>query len=226
MGKKSSWHANQGFTLIELLVALAAMALMAGLSWRGLDGMVRAQTQTRQRADGVLTLQAGLAQWSTDLDALVQLPGTPALDWDGRGLRITRRSTGTPGNGLLVVAWARRNIDGTGQWLRWQSPPAFTRGELQSAWARAAQWAQNPGDEDKRHEVRITTLDQWQVFYFRGNAWTHPLSSDGSTPSPLAATDLSLPDGVRLVLTLPASEAIHGTLTKDWMRPNLGGGRS
>ena len=32
----------RGFTLIELLVALAAMAIMAGLSWRGLDGMVRA----------------------------------------------------------------------------------------------------------------------------------------------------------------------------------------
>ena len=36
----------RGFTLIELLVALAAMAIMAGLSWRGLDGMVRAQAQT------------------------------------------------------------------------------------------------------------------------------------------------------------------------------------
>ena len=33
----------RGFTLIELLVALAAMAVMAGLSWRGLDGMLRAQ---------------------------------------------------------------------------------------------------------------------------------------------------------------------------------------
>ena len=49
----------RGFTLIELLVALAAMALMAGLSWRGLDGMVRAQSQIQQRADAVLTLQAG-----------------------------------------------------------------------------------------------------------------------------------------------------------------------
>ena len=55
----------RGFTLIELLVAIAAMALMAGLSWRGLDGMVRAQTHIKQRADDALTLQAGLLNLST-----------------------------------------------------------------------------------------------------------------------------------------------------------------
>jgi len=33
-------HRVRGFTLVELLVALALMALMAALSWRGLDAMV------------------------------------------------------------------------------------------------------------------------------------------------------------------------------------------
>ncbi|MEO7161116.1 MAG: prepilin-type N-terminal cleavage/methylation domain-containing protein [Polaromonas sp.] len=220
----------RGFTLIELLVALAAMALMAGLSWRGLDDMVRAQAQIQQRADAVLTLQAGLTQWAADLDGLLQLPQLQTLDWDGRGLRIVRRSTAQPGDGVLVVAWARRNVNGTDQWLRWQSPPQYTRGELQTAWARAAQWAQNPGDAEKRDEVRITPLEQWQIFYFRGNAWTNPLSSDNATPvqgtdKPVAA-DLALPDGVRLVLTLPAGEAINGVMTRDWVRPVLGGRKS
>ena len=219
-----------GFTLVELLVALAAMALMAGLSWRGLDGMVRAQAQIEQRADAVLTLQAGLTQWAADLDALLQLPQIRTLDWDGRGLRIVRRSTVKPGDGVLVVAWSRRNVNGTDQWLRWQSPPQFSRGELERAWARAAQWAQNPGDAEKRDEVRITPLEQWQIFYFRGNAWTNPLSSDNTTPvqgsdNP-AAADLTLPDGVRLVLTLPAGQAINGVITRDWVRPILGGAKS
>ena len=221
----------RGFTLIELLVAIAAMALMAGLSWRGLDGMVRAQTQIQQRADAVLTLQAGLTQWAADLDALLQLPQTPTLDWDGRGLRIIRRSTAASGDGVLVVAWTRRNVNGTDQWLRWQSPPQFTRGELQAAWDRAAQWAQNPGDEEKKYEVRITALEQWKIFYFRGNAWTNPLSSDGATipaqgTGKPVAPDLTLPDGVRLVLTLPPGQAISGTITRDWVRPILGGGKS
>ena len=220
-----------GFTLIELLVALAALAVMAGMSWRGLDGMVRAQAQIHQRTDAVLTLQAGLTQWAADLDALLQLPQTQTLDWDGRGLRMVRRSTAAPGQGLLVVAWARRNVNGVNQWLRWQSPPQFTRGELQTAWNKAAQWSQNPGEDEKRYEVRITALDEWQIFYFRGNAWTNPLSSGGAAPpvsgvenrSP--APDLTLPDGVRLVLTLPPGQAISGVLTRDWVRPVLGGGK-
>lgn len=224
----------RGFTLIELLVALAAMAVMAGLSWRGLDGMTRAQAQIKQRADAVLTLQAGLTQWSADLEALAQLPRTPTLDWNGRGLRIVRRSTVRPGDGLLVVAWSRRNVNGTDLWLRWQSPPQFSRGALQTAWERAAQWAQNPGDAEKQDEVRITRLAQWQIFYYRGNAWTNPLSSDNAS-APVAPTrgapqavanDMALPDGVRLVLTLPAGEAINGTVTRDWVRPALSGPKS
>ena len=184
----------------------------------------------------MLTLQAGLSQWAADLDALVQLPNTPALDWDGRALRITRRSTAAPGDGLLVVAWSRREIDGTGQWLRWQSPPVQTRGELQTTWARAAQWAQNASEADKKLEVRVAALDQWKVFYFRADAWTNPLSSDGAPPPPppaptpigtpvAAPTEQVLPDGVRLVLTLPPNEAFVGTLTRDWARITLGGGK-
>ena len=42
---------QRGFTLIELLVAIGILALMAGLSWRGLDGMSRAQTQHCRRPD-------------------------------------------------------------------------------------------------------------------------------------------------------------------------------
>jgi general secretion pathway protein J len=220
----------RGFTLIELLVAIGVMALMAGLSWRGLDGMARTQTQLAQRADQVMTLQAGLAQWTADLDALVQLPNTAALDWDGRALRITRRSSAANGEGLLVVAWARRTINGTGQWIRWQSLPVISKGALQSAWVTAAQWAQNPGEAEKRFEVPVAALDDWKVFYYRSDAWTNPLSSDGAPPPPAgnkpAEPDFAVPDGVRLVLTLPAGDAIGGTLTRDWVHTALGGGKS
>ena len=221
---------HRGFTLVELLVAIGVLALMAGLSWRGIDGMVRTQATLQQRADQVLRLQAGLGQWVADLDALVQLPNTQALDWDGRALRITRRSTMAPGSGLLVVAWARRQDGSSGQWLRWQSPPLTTRAELQTAWATAARWAQNPGDAEKAAEVRIHALDQWRVFYYRSDAWTNPLSSNGAAPRPSGekapGPDLTLPDGVRLVLTLPANGAVSGTLTRDWVRLTQGGGKS
>ena len=81
---------SRGFTLVELLVALFALSLMAVMSWRGLDGMVRAQAQTQTRADDVLALQVGLQQWQADLDAIQQMPQMSALDWNGRVLRMTR----------------------------------------------------------------------------------------------------------------------------------------
>jgi general secretion pathway protein J len=89
----------------------------------------------------------------------------------------------------------------------------------------------------KRLEVAVAALDEWKVFYFRTGAWTNPLSSDDSAPPPPppgtadatnkpAGPDLVLPDGVRLVLTLPVDGAISGTLTRDWVRLSLAGGNS
>lgn len=227
----------RGFTLIELLVAVSLMAVLAVMSWRGLDGMVRARALTEARADAVLTLQVGLAQWAADLDAMVKTPQLKELDWDGRVLRMTRRSTTNVTDGTLVVAWTRRLVDGKGQWLRWQSPPVTQRGELLEAWQKAALWAQNPGDDERRREVAVIPLDEWQVFYFRGDAWTNPLSSDATqgdaqggapaTPGVNVATDPgTTPDGVRLVLTLPLGQALSGKLTRDWVRPTVSGGKS
>jgi general secretion pathway protein J len=226
---------GRGFTLVELLVALVAMALLAVMSWRGLDGMTRAQEQTRARSDEMLTLQVALAQWSADLDALLQLPQTTALDWNGRVLRMTRRATVAAADGVLVVAWTRRIVDGTGTWLRWQSLPLTTRGDLERAWQQADIWSQNPGDELRAREVAIMPLEEWHLFYYRADAWTNPLSSDvvaapagSQTPAgPRVGENVAvLPDGVRLVLSLPPGQAIGGRLTRDWVRPTLSGTRS
>ena len=224
---------GQGFTLVELLVAISLMALMAVLSWRGVDGISRSQQRLQQHADDVLTLQATLTQWGTDLDAIVSQPGLPGLDWDGRALRLLRRSSAAPDQGLVVVAWAQRsNAEGQGEWLRWQSPALGNRGDLDQAWQKAAAWAQTPSAEDSLREVRTLPIDQWQVFYYRNNAWSNPLSSGDSATAaaapqgtpPGAGAAMALPDGVRLVLTLSAGQAVSGTLTRDWVSPLLGGG--
>jgi general secretion pathway protein J len=228
---------SRGFTLVELLVALTIMAILSVLSWRGLDGMMRSQSQTRQYSDEVLVLQTGLAQWRTDLDTLAPasqiqglLPGP--LDWNGQAMRLVRRSTPPAAAGLQVVAWSRRDVDGTSQWLRWQSSIVRTRSELQTAWQQAGNWVQNPGPEDRKSEVAITPLLQWQIFFFRGGTWSNPLSSDGGAANapPAAAASpgsaSSVPDAMRLVLTMPPGRALGGTLTTDWVRPTLGGNKS
>jgi general secretion pathway protein J len=249
---------NGGFTLIELLVAIGIMALMASLTWRGLDGISRAQNDLQMRSDKVMTVQAGLSQWTADLDAVQAQPGLQSVNWDGRALRLTRRSSTDQGSLLTVVAWARRDMGGTGYWIRWQSAPVVTRSQWETVWAQAAQWGQNPGDAEKQREVILFPLQEWQVFYFRADAWTNPLSSDNQTaatppppppsqgPSPgpaqghtpgvgavaggntatVDASATSVPEGIRIVLTLPAGHALNGKLTKDWIRPTTGGGKS
>jgi general secretion pathway protein J len=221
-----------GFTLVELLVALFALSLLAVLSYRGLDGMTRAQATTEARADEVLTLQTGLAQWAADLDAIEQIPGLKAIEWNGRVLRLTRRSTASPTDGLLVVGWTRRVAGNTSMWLRWQSPPVTTRGDIDQAWQRADSWSQNAGTDDQARSVAVTPLDDWQIFFFRENAWTHPQSSDVTSASIAAVARTAAsgaapvnptqqPDGVRLVLQLPANQAVSGTITRDWVRPQV-----
>lgn len=225
-----------GFTLVELLVALAAMAMLSVMAWRGIDGMVRAQQATRAYSDDVMALQAALAQWGVDLDGLAPSAPITALDFDGQVLRITRQfqydeAQPVPGGrlatggGLRVVAWGTRDVDGRRMWLRWQSPMLTTRAAWTLAWQQAARWGQNPDAQLRSREVAIVPVEQWQVFYYRNNSWTSPLSSAAEGEVVLAGQQ-RLPDGVRVVLTLSPGQAVAGVLSRDWVRPTLGPGGS
>jgi general secretion pathway protein J len=227
---------QRGFTLIELLVALSAMALLALMSFNGVQSLSFTQHHVQARSDEWARVQVALAQWQADLEALSPTPTQTGLDWDGRVVRLLRRSrAGLPDEGLRVVAWAQRTVappppgnneaaratPGGSQWLRWQSGPLRTRGELDAAWAQALQWGRSPADADRMNEVAVMPMSEWQIFYFRANAWTNPLSSNGeATPSD------ALPDGVRVVLHLPPGHSLAGKITRDWVRPTLGGGKS
>lgn len=216
----------RGFTLIELLVALGVMALMAVMGWRALAGMQQAMDSNREHADAVLALDAGLSQWTSDLDALTELPQTRTLEWDGRALRLTRRAASGDSAGAQVVAWTRAEREGRAQWLRWQSAPVRTREEWTAAWAAADGWLQGAGadsaDGVRIREVRIAALDQWQLFFFRGGAWSNPLSSAGSNAAG-AEPAANVPDGVRLVLTVSQPHPLAGAVIRDWARANSGG---
>ena len=230
-------HKQKGFTLIELLIAITLMAVLAGLSWRGLDSLMRSRDITQAQVDKTAVLQTVLAQWQADLNAVQPVPNLTeaGVQWDGRTLRLTRRATTWRADGadagLWVVAWTLRN----NQWLRWQSPPLQTRAALQQAWANAERWGQNPSSDDAALETVLTPLDAWQLTYFRGNAWTNPLSSAGNTeassnntggnaaltPETNTTGQGALPDAIRLQVDLPASTGVRGRITLDWVRPNF-----
>ena len=207
---------SRGFTLIELLVAIAVMSLLAIMSWRGLDGMARAQAQNRERGDAILTLQTTLTQWGADLDATVALSRIRAIDWDGRVLRLTRRSTDGETPRIHVVAWTLRSDPATGtRWHRWQSPGFTTQAEWQQAWDRAAAWAQGNSRDASDAEVDLLPAIEWQLYYFRNNAWSPAVSAEA------LGTGAPPPDGVRLVISIPPGASLSGTITRDWVRPSV-----
>ncbi len=224
---------QKGFTLIEMLIAITLMAVLAGLSWRGIDGLMRTREVTQTRVNQVAVMQTVLAQWQADLDALqTSSVSVSGLQWDGRVLRMVRRASNwrTDGSdpGLWVVGWTLRAVgtadNSNGQWVRWQSPNLQDAAQLREAWAQAEQWGQNPSSNDAVRETPLIPLSQWQITYFRGNAWTNPLSSaDGKSND---ASKAELPDAIRLQVDLPSSTGMNGRLTLDWVRPNFSNTKS
>ena len=229
---------SKGFTLIEVMVALVVMAIMAVLTWQGVDGMAKANTQYRVRSDDVAAIQTGLLQWRTDLDQMIDASQTApallgggatggasaakAIEFDSRVLRITRRFSGEE---MRVVAWGARQIQtnagSTKIFMRWVSAPIRTRGQWQAAWDQAGRWGQNPSAQDTALETAVLGIDTWQIFYYRNDAWSNPQSSDGA-----AAQSSTNPDGVRLILQLAPGQQPGGKLTMDWVQPTRGGGKS
>lgn len=227
-----------GFTLIELLVAIVVMSMLALLSWRSIDGMVRTQELTRERADTLLRMQSALGQWVADLDAVVDTKELRPLAFDGNMLRMTRRDateTGLVSPGIRVVAWTRLTGvaaeqvgPGSGQWVRWQSAPVRRRDELARAWQRAEQWraggGQAPSAESGDSRVVLIGVEQWQLFFHRGQTWGNPLSAVGNEGEQPAASSQDIPNGVRLVLELPVHAGLSGSVVRDWVRPTLEAG--
>lgn len=185
---------QRGFTLVEVLVALTIMAVLTGLAWRGIDGMLRARDGSQQAVERTARLNTIVAQWQQDFAALHDTGSVPPLAFDGQTLLMTR----TMGDGVALVAWSLRS----GKWLRWVSPVTTRSQALQDSWLRAQQLQGGEAGQ-------LTLLDnvsEWQLYYYRGNAWTNSQSTGNIAAPPSAAASApareALPDGVRLVVTV------------------------
>ncbi|HNU09955.1 MAG TPA: type II secretion system protein GspJ [Rubrivivax sp.] len=196
MRQTRTWGAR-GFTLVEVLVALFVMATMAAMAWRGIDAVLASRDAGRASIDRTSLLSTVLAQWELDLQSLQDDAGVPTLSFDGRTLRLVRRTEG----GLQLVAWS---LEGT-QWLRWAAPPTAQADALHDAWMRSQQLqAADPGQL-----ALLDGVDSLQLYFYRGNAWSNAQSSaDLAAPAPedgasaAARGREALPSGVRLVLQL------------------------
>jgi len=207
---------HQGFTLIEVLVAVVIMAIMSLLAWQGVDGIVRARDSNQVRLEQTLRLETVIAQWEQDLASLQETTAVPALTCDGQTMRLTRRTEG----GMQVVAWSLRPDSSNAMWQRWAGPPVTTTTALQETWLRTQQFQ---GSEPGQLKA-LTGLDQWQVYFFQGNAWANCQSTGNvaaAASGPAAGTGTpggvrqALPDGVRLVLAFAPGSGLNGSLVRD-----------
>jgi general secretion pathway protein J len=224
MARATATHrADRGFTLVEVLVALGIMATLAVMGWQGIDGIVRTRDASQARLDHTLRLGTVLAQWEQDLASLQDTGAVPALNYDGKTLRLTRRTD----DGVQLVAWSLTSATGsaqtdagTKQWTRWATPPVSGSAALQDSWLRSQLLQSNdPG--------LLRTLDgvsQVQLYCYRGNAWSNCQSSGNVVAAAPPASGASgvqvgvrtvLPSGLRLVLTFASGSGYNGTLTRD-----------
>jgi general secretion pathway protein J len=209
----------RGFTLVEVLVALLVLALMAGMAWQGVDGIVRARSASQAQLEQTLRLNTVLGQWQKDLASVQETGAVPALAFDGATLRLTRRTE----EGVQVVARTLRPDNAGATWLRWTGPVATTSGALQDSWIQSQQLI---GTEQAQLRT-VSGLTGWQVYYFVGNAWANAQSTGDTTATPPAAAasipaaaasaviQPALPSGVRIVLNFAPGSGFSGPLTRD-----------
>ena len=192
-----------------MLVALSLMAVLASMAWQGLAGVARARDASDERVDLTLRVNTVLAQWEQDLQAVHDSGVVPTLSFDGATLRLVRRNAA----GLQVVAWSRRDQ----RWLRWAGAPVTQAQALQDSWLVSQQLLGNEAGQLRM----LDGLSEWQLYFFRGNAWSNAQSSaDAVAAAPSAsapaATRVQLPTGVRAVLEFAGSPGpLAGKLTRD-----------
>lgn len=193
-------HQRRGFTLVELLVALVVMAVLAAMSWQGVDSMMRAREATQASMERTLRLSNVLAQWEQDLTAIVQTPQSvaDALTFDGARVRMLRRTD----TGMQVVVWALRE----GALMRWASPTTTRWAQLQEFYLQGMQLIGNESGQLRT----LDGLSSIQLYFFRGSAWSNAQSQGDLAPTDQVGTPPGTPPGTTSGTTSGTTAASPG----------------
>src|SRR5258706_1977362 len=174
-------HAS-GFTLIEMLVALTLLAMIALLSWRGLDATIRGRDDLIANLAQTRVLGRYFSQLQFDMLNLV----TPA-QVDGPPLRILPgelvlvRHLGVGGAAAARVQVVRYRLKGR-QLIRSASQPLATLSQLNDALHHMDDFASVPSSESRASVIRSTD-DSSSVACWRASA---SFAARAGAPLPLS----------------------------------------
>lgn len=159
MKRNGRYKDQVGFTLVELLVAMTILALVAILSWRGLDQIVRARdavtlSMANERALAQFFDQVGIDVRQAALD---QDLGQPAIVFGAGQLQIVRQlNVSGQAPRLQVVRYQVPQ----GRVVRLASPPLATFGQLRAALAVEA-GMEGWSTVELIHGVRAVSVRGW-----------------------------------------------------------------
>ncbi len=197
---QSATHNNRGFTLIEVMIAIAIFAVLAVLSYGGLQSVIGSKTRTEAELDRLQQLQISMLNLTDDMQQLSKRDSHDAL-----GGLLHRLTTQQPD---YIVELTRSG---------WRNPAEQTRSTLQRVAYRMDEdrlvriyWRHldRADDEDRVERVLINNIEELKLrFLDASNEW------QDSWPSAEAlATDepVTLPRAVEISLVM----GDWGTITR------------
>ncbi len=212
-----SKHRSQGLTLVELMVAIAVLAFISMLGWRGLDAITRARLAFNQELVQTRGLQLAFAQLQIDCANTVDsstLVGAAPLVVDANRVTLARRLQPEAQAGALqLVTWRWRD----GVLTREETPPTRDLNQLNRYWQLAQ--TGSAAAVKLQSNVQQMTLRVWTDDGGGWRAWqqiSNPIVSRGSLMSPETGTTAAqtIWRGLEVSLQLPGQTA---SMTKVFM---------